>query len=349
MVLDRKSRKSQIFVDGDVKRKPADLVLLSGREIEALVTPEHAIAAVEDAYRQLAGNRDDQGRSLGFAVEHGSIHVKAGLLPGSHLCFAAKINVNLPDNRQRSGLPTIQGVVVLADAVTGRPLALLEAMSLTALRTAATAALAARYGARRDARRAAIIGCGAQARFQLAAIASSFALQEVLVFDADAARAEVFARSQAGAAYRCTARAGIAEAVDGADICITCTTATAPVLTDDLALAGCFVAAVGADNPDKQEIDPALMRRARLLVDDIDACASGGDLHHALKAGLMSRDGVHADLADLASGRKQGRQSPGELVIFDSTGSGVQDVAVAWTAFQRARERGGLSTFDLAG
>ena len=347
--MDRKSRKSHSTAEVAADGKPVEILLLSGREIEALVPPEHAVAAVEDAYRQLADNRDDQGRSLGFAVEHGSIHVKAGLLPGSHLCFAAKINVNLPDNRRRFGLPTIQGVVVLADAVTGRPLALLESMALTALRTAATAALAARFGARRDSRRAAIVGCGAQARFQLAAIAACFPLEEVLVFDADAARAEAFARGQSGAAYRCAARAGIAAAVDGADICVTCTTATAPVLTDALALAGCFVAAVGADNPDKQEIDPALMRRARLLVDDLEACASGGDLHHALKAGLVSRDDVHADLADLASGRKRGRRSPGELVIFDSTGSGVQDVAVAWAAFQRARERGGLPAFDLAG
>jgi ornithine cyclodeaminase/alanine dehydrogenase-like protein (mu-crystallin family) len=106
---------------------------------------------------------------------------------------------------------------------------------------------------------------------------------------------------------------------------------------------------MGADNPSKQEIDPALMRRSRILVDDLDACAAGGDLFHALKAGVVSRADVHADLAELAANAKAGRQSDDELVIFDSTGSGVQDVAVAWVAYQRACATQQVSTFDLIG
>jgi len=114
-------------------------------------------------------------------------------------------------------------------------------------------------------------------------------------------------------------------------------------------LKGCFVAAVGADNPEKQEIDPVLMGRARILVDDLDQCASGADLAHALPAGTVTREDVHADLADLASGRKAGRNAPGELVIFDSSGSGVQDVAVAWGAYQAARTSRTCLTFNLSG
>ena len=139
----------------------------------------------------------------------------------------------------------------------------------------------------------------------------------------------------------------VAKAVDGVDICVTCTTSKVQVLTQDMSLAGCFIAAVGADNPDKQEIDPELMRRARILVDDLDACASGGDLSHALKAGAVSREAVHADLADLAAGRKSGREAPGELVIFDSTGSGVQDVALAWAAYRAALAANVGYRFDM--
>jgi ornithine cyclodeaminase/alanine dehydrogenase-like protein (mu-crystallin family) len=116
-----------------------------------------------------------------------------------------------------------------------------------------------------------------------------------------------------------------------------------------LDLRGCFVAAIGADNPEKQEIALALMRRARILVDDIEACASGGDLNHALRAGAMSKDQVHAELAELAAGRKRGRMTEDELVIFDSSGSGVQDVAAAWVAYREARRTGIGGRFDLSG
>lgn len=324
-------------------------ILLSGRELQELMDPAAAMEALREAYRVLANHREDQGRSLGFAVNGGSIHVKAGLLPGSHAAFVAKVNVNLPGNWRAHRLPTIQGLVVLMDTRDGRPLSVMDSSTLTAIRTAAAAALAASYGARPSSRIAAMIGCGVQGRHQLAAFRAAFPIEEVRAYDVDPARSESFARSADPSGKICRPVPSIRAAVEGADICITCTTATAPVLTEDMALAGCFVAAVGADSPTKQEIHPDLFRRARILVDDLEACASGGDLFHALKAGAIRREDVHADLAELAAGRKVGRQSPDELVIFDSTGSGVQDVAVAWEAFQAARTSGRGIRFDPTG
>ena len=132
-------------------QEPADdLLLLSGRDLEQLMEPAVALEALRHIYQQLADNRTDNGRSIGFPVSGGSIHVKAGLLPGSHAAFAAKVNVNLPDNWAVHRLPTIQGVVLLVDALNGRPLAIMESMALTAIRTAATTALAATFGARKD-------------------------------------------------------------------------------------------------------------------------------------------------------------------------------------------------------
>src|SRR5512133_2053236 len=131
----------------------APLVLLSSRDLQQLLRPETAIRALREVYAALANNRGDQGRSIGFTVEGGSIHVKSGLLPGSHLAFASKVNVNLPDNWKLRQLPTIQGVVVVSDAKDGRPLAIMESITLTGIRTAATAALAAGYGARKHSKR----------------------------------------------------------------------------------------------------------------------------------------------------------------------------------------------------
>ncbi len=328
---------------------PGEMVLLSGRDLRRLLTPKVVIEALRQAYAALADNPRDQGRSVGFMVDGGSIHVKSGLLPGSHLAFASKVNVNLPDNWRLRQLPTIQGVVVVSDARDGRPLAMMESMALTGIRTAATAALAAEYGARKLSKRAAIIGCGAQARYQLDAIKAVFPLEAVRVFDIDGARAEAFAHANSTSTCAVTPVPSMPEVVADASICITCTTAKSPILTDELDLTGCFVAAVGADNPDKHEIAASLMRRARVLVDDLEACASGGDLHHALRAGAMAKDQVHADLADLAAGRKPGRMSEEELVIFDSTGSGIQDVAAAWAAYREASRTGIGVRFDLSG
>jgi alanine dehydrogenase len=327
----------------------SEIVLLSGHDLQRLLKPKIVIEALRETYSALADHRQDQGRSLAFMIDGGSIHVKSGLLPGSHLAFASKLNVNLPDNRKLRQLPTIQGVVVISDAKDGRPLAMMESMTLTGIRTAATAALAAEYGARKNTTRLAIIGCGAQAGYQLEAIKAGFAVAAVKVFDVDAARAVAFCRAHSTAICSVSAAPSVRDAVRDADICITCTTSKCPILTDDLDLKGCFVAAIGADNPEKQEIAPALMQRARIIVDDVEASASGGDLHHALAAGMVSKDRVHADLADLAAGRKRGRMDKDEVVIFDSSGSGVQDVAAAWLAFREARRTGIGGRFDLAG
>jgi ornithine cyclodeaminase/alanine dehydrogenase-like protein (mu-crystallin family) len=327
----------------------APLMLLSGADLERAVDPVAAIDALRAAYRALAANRGDQGKSLGFQIAGGSLHVKAGLLPGARTVFAAKVNINRPGNPAERGLPTIQGVVLLADTVTGAPLAVMDSMMLTALRTAGTAALAASYGARPGARTLAIIGCGAQAGHQLAAFRACFALDELRACDLDPARADALAARSSAGGLRARAVASVAAAVDGADLIVTCTTSTRPVLTEDMVHPGAFIAAMGADNPQKCEIAPALIARARLLVDDADACAAGGDLHHALAAGVVGPDHVRADLADLAAGMTAARERPEEIVIFDSTGSGVQDVAVAAAAYRSALSTDAGTRFDIRG
>jgi alanine dehydrogenase len=185
------------------------VVLLSGADLRRLLRPQTTIRALREAYSPLASNRDDQGRSVVFTVEGGSIPFKSGLLPGSHLAFASKANVNLPDDAKPRGLPTIQGIVVVSNAKHGRPLAVMNSVALTGIRTAATAALAAQSGADR----AAIIGCGAQARYELDAMRSVCALKAVRVFDIDTARAEAFAAANSPSDCSTTAAPSISAAV----------------------------------------------------------------------------------------------------------------------------------------
>ncbi|NQU58136.1 MAG: ornithine cyclodeaminase family protein [Rhodospirillales bacterium] len=326
-----------------VDQRSGDLFLLGAAELRAVLTPAVCLAALEDTYRHLYAAPADSGQSVGFQTQDGKFHVKAGLLPGTHKYFAAKVNANFPDNQQRFDLPTIQGLIVLCDGTDGRPVAILQSGELTGRRTAAATALAAKHGARPDARTLALIGCGAQARHQVEAAAGVLPIKRVIPVDREHANAEALAAwatetlglEATPAAPVATA---IADAVAASDITITCTTATHSIVTPDMVPAGCFIAAVGADNPDKRELDPRLFRNARILVDDLDQCAESGDLAHAIRAGIASLGDVAATLADLAAGAVPGRTDEDEIVIFDSTGTGVQDVAAAAAAYEAVRE-----------
>ncbi|NQW08935.1 MAG: ornithine cyclodeaminase family protein [Alphaproteobacteria bacterium] len=322
---------------GDVA-DPRDLVMLGAAALREILTPARCLAALEDAYRRLHAAPADGGRSLGFQTADGKFHVKAGLYPGSHDYFAAKVNANFPDNPERFGLPTIQGLIVLCDGANGRPVAILHSGELTGRRTAAATALAARHGARSDAATLAIVGGGAQARHQAAALADILPIRRVVAADRDTVRTEAFAAWTVDTlGLQATVASSIADAVGDGDVIVTCTTATRAIITPDMVSAGSFIAAVGADNPDKQELDPGLFTTARILVDDVAQCAEGGDLAHAIRAGTATTDAVAATLAQLAAGARPGRTADDEIVIFDSTGTGIQDVAAAVVAYTNSQ------------
>ena len=194
--------------------------------------------------------------------------------------------------RERFGLPTIRGTVVLADAETGEPLAMMDSASVTALRTGAATAVAAKYLARPDSRSATVVGCGAQGAIQLAAIAAVLPLERVWVLDADPVRAQgLAARAQADLGIRVSVATDLHAALRESDVCVTCTPSRRPFVFRDDVPPGVFIAAVGADNRGKQELEPALVASSTLVVDVLEQCAEIGELQHALAAGLMTRDG----------------------------------------------------------
>ena len=315
----------------------AGALLLTRSDVERLLTPNACIAAVEDAFRRHALGETSPPGIIGMHVGAGSFHVKAAGLDGS---FAAKLNANFPGNPAR-GLPTIQGVVVLSDAQDGRLLALMDSMAITALRTAAASAVAAKYLSRKDSQTLLICGCGAQAPAQLDAMLAVRRPKRVLAYDQDA--------KKASALKGATPVSDLAKAVAESDIIITCTTARRYFVTRDMVRPGTFIAAVGADHEEKQEIEPQLMAHAKVVTDLTEQAAAIGDLHHAIEAGAMSRDDVHAQLGEVLAGKKPGRMSDGEIIIFDSTGTGLQDVAAAIAVFQRALASGEGARFSFNG
>ena len=156
-------------------------------------------------------------------------------------------------------------------------------------------------------------------------------LRQVLAWDLDEGRARAFADQAGGEIV-----SDLADAARRSDVILTCTTAQAPFLDETMVKPGTFVAAVGADSPHKSEIAPALMARAKLVTDLTDQAAVMGDLHHAVAAGAMAREQVHAELAELVTGARPGRSAPDELWLFDSTGTALQDVAAAAAIYARA-------------
>jgi len=326
------------------------LIVLSRRDVLDLLTLHDCIGAVEGAFRLHAEGRTLGPGVLGVPAADGGFHIKAAGLLGERSYFAAKTNANFPENPRRFGLPTIQGTIVLADASNGVPLAVIESGSVTALRTGAATAVAARFLARREARTATIVGCGVQGELQLAAIAAVLPLERAWVFDTDDERAgSMAARAGATLGLRVEAAKNLRTALRQSDVCVTCTPARrAFVMAADVP-PGMFIAAVGADSQGKQELEPALVASATLVVDVLDQCVEIGELQHALAAGLMTRAQVHAELADVVVGRRPGRTRGDEITIFDSSGTALQDVAAAIAVYEKARATGRGTEVKLDG
>jgi ornithine cyclodeaminase/alanine dehydrogenase-like protein (mu-crystallin family) len=323
-------------------------LLLSAADVERLLTPRVCIDAVEDAFRRLAQGGLPAPGILSLHSREGSFHVKAGVLEADRPYFAAKVNANFPRNHQRHGLPTIQGVVYLCDAGNGMPLAVMDSISVTALRTAAASAVAAKHLAARSCDTALICGCGAQALAQLRALLAVRRPKRLLACDEDRGKAIAFAQAasvELGIPVSATADLGRATAESR--IVITCTTARRYFVTREMVRPGTFIAAVGADNEEKQEIDPQLLASAKVVTDLTEQAATIGDLHHAIGAGAMTKEDVHAELGEVVAGRKPGRVNGEEIIVFDSTGTGLQDVAAAVAVYRRAAEEGLARGFTL--
>lgn len=325
-------------------------LLLSGAEVARLLPMGTAIEAVEAAFRLLGEGRAAPPAALSVAADGGGFHVKAAILPWSgRRYFVAKTNGNFPGNAML-GLPTIQGLLLLCDAEEGSVLAVMDSMEITAIRTAAATAVAARRMARPGSAAAAVIGCGVQGGYQVRALAAVLPLRRVRAYDVRPERARTFAAALSAELGIPVEPAGSpAAAASGADVVVTCTTAREIVLRRGDVAPGAFVAGVGADSEAKWELDPGLRAHSRLVTDLRDQCARIGDLHHALEARAILLRDVHADLAEVVAGLRTGRESEGEVTVFDSTGLAIQDVAAAAAVFEAAGGEPGPPGFDFAG
>jgi ornithine cyclodeaminase/alanine dehydrogenase-like protein (mu-crystallin family) len=306
--------------------------------------PSDYLEAVERGFRASAQGQAAAPPPLAMHGEGGSFHAKGASLRLDRPYVALKLNGNFPGNPP--ALPTIQGAILLCDGADGRLLAVMDSIEVTLRRTAAATALAARYLARPESEAVLVCGCGAQAMAQIEALADVLPLRRCFAWDRDWPRAEAFAREAARTLGLEAEAVDQVEAVSTAcDVIVACTTAREPYLGPDDVAPGSFVAAVGADSPDKSEVHPDLMAKARVVVDVLEQCVEMGDLRHAISGGAMRVEDVHAGLGALVAGESVGRIDADQIFVFDSTGTALQDVAAAAAIYERACRKGGYRSF----
>ena len=323
-------------------------LLLSRADVAALMTFEDYLAAAEDAFRLHAQRKIIPTGLLHADAAEGEFHIKTGGLYLERAFFGIKANGGFFRNPERNGMPAIQGIIYLADATTGYPLAILDSVEITRQRTAAATVLAARHLARPDSSVITICGAGAQARYHLRAFAKVFPLARVFVFSRSEQKHRDFAAEMSGElgiAVEPAADLGVAQE---SHIILTCTTSRAAFLDSTMVSPGTFIGAVGADSPHKQELTPELVARSRVVADLAAQSGAVGELHHAIDAGLMTVEQVHAELGEIVAGQKRGRSNDEEVFVFDSTGTALQDVAAAARAYEKAIESGRGEAFDFA-
>ncbi|NNM06082.1 MAG: ornithine cyclodeaminase family protein, partial [Gemmatimonadetes bacterium] len=300
-------------------------------QLRELVGEDEALSAVETAFRALAEGRAVQPPPMGLDLDEvrGEVHVKGAYLHGEPV-FAIKCASGFYNNAEL-GLPVGAGLVLVFDATTGFPLALLQDNAyLTEIRTGGAGALAVRLLAPERPLKTAVIGAGSQARYQLRAIRRVREIQELRAWSPIPEELASYVQEMGSTLGVPVSGAGTpGDAVQGADLVVTVTPAREPLLELGWLAKGATVVAVGSDGPEKQELAPEILAPpAKVVVDSRAQCLGLGETHHAVKAGVLRTEDIHGELGEVLLGLRPGREGD-ELIVCDLTGVGAQDAAMA--------------------
>ncbi|MEJ1963585.1 MAG: ornithine cyclodeaminase family protein [Gammaproteobacteria bacterium] len=311
--------------------------LLDRTCVASLIGLDECMNAVESAFAS-----HERGRTLAPDLAHvdavdGEFHIKCGGLRDPRPYFACKVNGSFFQNTARSDLPNILGLIILSDASNGRPLAILESGLITRLRTAAATAIAAKYLARPESESVTICGAGLQGAAQLRALTRVLPIRHAFIWSRSATRAHQLAAEAAaelGIVVEPVSDLGLA--TRNSDVIVTCTPSKDWFLGRAHVRGGTFIAAVGADAPGKQELEPELVAKSTVYCDLVEQCLRVGELQHAFARGLITREHAGGTLGGLIVGNAPGRRDEEEITLFDSTGTALQDVAASALVYERA-------------
>jgi alanine dehydrogenase len=318
------------------------ILLLAERKVIPLLCMREVMEAVETAFKEKALGRGQMPAKpyLFYTKNNGDLRTMPSYLEELEISAVKIVNVH-PDNPKKYKLPTVMATIVLMNPKTGAPLAIMGGTYITAMRTGAAGGVAAKHLARKDSRVVGIVGAGAQSRTQL------MALNEVLKDIETVKIADRIKTSREKYALEMTRKLGldikvvksIKAAVEGSDVVVTTTPVRVPIIKSEWVENGCHINAMGADAPGKEELDPELLKRAKIVVDDWEQASHSGEINVPLKRGIISKENIFGEIGEVAAGLKPGRVSVDEITIFDSTGLAVQDAVTAQLAYNKALEK----------
>ncbi len=317
-----------------------ELLWLSEDDVKSVLNMDDAISAVENAFRDHGLGRTlmPPKSYLYFTKYGGDLRTMPACLENLGAAGVKIVNVH-PKNPSK-GLPTVMALLVLNSPETGAPIAVMGATYLTNMRTGAAGAIAAKYLARPESKVVGMIGAGAQARTQLLGLSRIFNVEKVIVSNRSIESSKAFVKD-VQAFLKCDYHTTInrQEACD-CDILITTTPARAPVVKSSWVKPGTHINAIGADAKGKQELESALTKRAKVVVDDMTQAVHSGEVNVPISEGALKPEEIYAQIGEVLTGAKPGRTSNDEITIFDSTGLAIQDVSTGTTVYKRALELG---------
>jgi ornithine cyclodeaminase/alanine dehydrogenase len=296
------------------------------------------VKAVEDVHALHARGEVIAPGMLHADADVGEYHIKTGGTKGITPYFGLKANGGFFQNQKHEGLPNILGLIYLSDARNGYPLAILDSVEISKKRTAAATAVAAKYLAPVGELRLGIVGYGNQAATQIEAMLSTKNVKDISVSGRDRVKAESFAMeifTKFNIQTKVVSEKTLAETCN---TIITCTPATHYFIKKEWVQPGTFIAAIGADSPGKNELEPMLMASATIVTDIRAQAVRVGESQHAIAQKLITPEGIYAELGELVIGAKNGRTSDSQTFVYDSTGTALQDVAVAAFLYEKLKE-----------
>jgi alanine dehydrogenase len=307
-------------------------LLVNKKEVQNLIDMREVITVVETAFRDWTEGKGEMPSKVYLKVKDGDFRAMPAALPGA----AGMKWVNVHTGNPAKGLPTVMAVLIYNDPATGYPLAIMDATEATAFRTAATSAIASKYLARKDSRTLGIVGAGRQSYYHIIAHQQIFKLNEIRVWDILPGATERLIESLKNMPIK---KCSIEEVVK-ADIVCTLTPAQQPVVEKKWLVPGTHINAVGADAEGKEELEPAILNEALLVVDDLRQASHAGEINVPVSKGLLKKGQIYAELGEIIAGRKKGRTDNQTITLFDSTGLAIEDIAVAKLLYNKALKTG---------
>jgi len=326
-----------------------DVLILSASDVKNLLSMRDIVSAVEDAFRAYGKGESKVAPIVLTMIDRheGEHEIKSGYV--ENYCIGAKILTYYKNNKAQYGRPALSGTIILNDLNDGRPLAILDGAYITAARTGAAGAVAAKYLARPNSVAVGVIGAGVQGRYQIMALNEILKIESVRIYDIVPESAKEYVKEMTQKyPLRFEQATSPRQAVQDADIVITVTPSTAPIVLNEWITEGVHINAIGADSPGKQELDPKIVARAKVIVDSLQQCVERGEIQTAIRLGMLRKETIYAELADIVLARKKGRVTSEEVTLFDATGLAVQDITTAYSVYTLARQKGIGAVFPLS-